>query len=167
MMPQHIARMAIERIEKKEYPSFGEWIYCGALAPPADRYRPESTPKVVPPGADQALAAQLVAQDARLQHEPGTVVITSGRLIGRAKGWGCRYDGAVLGNAGRRMRRISRTGRLGQFAGDVAKAYSTDAAARTIENNRLDGSIGDRQKHMERSPRATLFWPDVADDRAT
>jgi hypothetical protein len=40
----------------------------------------------VPLGEDKALAAQLFACDARLRHDPGIVVVTSGRLVGRAKG---------------------------------------------------------------------------------
>jgi hypothetical protein len=40
----------------------------------------------VPLGEDKALAAQLFAHDVRLRHDPGIVVVTSGRLVGRANG---------------------------------------------------------------------------------
>jgi hypothetical protein len=49
-------------------------------------YRAIGGVSAVPLGEDKALAAQLLAHDARLRHEPGIIVITSGRLIGRAKG---------------------------------------------------------------------------------
>ncbi len=61
--------------------------------------RPIARPGVCPPlavGEDRAFVSSLLTSDALVRHDPDILVVTSGRLDGRAPGGGRRHNEAAV-----------------------------------------------------------------------